>query len=267
LSLKEDIPFDTGRYIFIREGKPHGLTIVFKPEALMEVGVLQKITEIIARHGIPILHIYLSRPIEEKHFAIQIIINISDESILRDVLKEIEKIEFVGKVIVKKPLFDGLYVDTLFFPLMVGDQRSILLRKALYEPLFKGVVEAFGTGGAALLYHSGVLIGRNLFKNHKEIAASNDPDKIIQVSEAFASMVGLAKIKVLKYDIEKGTAIVIMRDSFECALYKNENSPRSNFMKGLLAGWFSELFKREVRAQELSCIAMGDEYCEIHVHP
>jgi hypothetical protein len=55
---------------------------------------------------------------------------------------------------------NGILFDNYFFPLVVGKRRAVIFRRRVYESLFKGVREKFGTAGEAMLYYQGYAIGQ-----------------------------------------------------------------------------------------------------------
>ena len=69
-------------------------------------------------------------------------------------------------------------------------------------------------------------------------------------------------MKVVDLYMELAKGKVIVYDSFECELFRGSDRPRSNLVRGMIAGWATELFKRKVSVKEVKCIAKDDPYCE-----
>jgi predicted hydrocarbon binding protein len=69
-------------------------------------------------------------------------------------------------------------------------------------------------------------------------------------------------------DLNKKTAEVDVTDSFEC-LYNKDKSrkPGGQFVRGVIAGWFTQLVGEKVDAIETKCIAKGDSICTYHIQP
>jgi len=257
--------FDLGQMVNIPGRTPIGLVIIFRPEALFKVGVLREILETISSEGFSILYFALSQPKPLTPLTSFFVIDATEK--LKDVqklAKKIKKCGDVAKVEVIEPLFDSLLINTYFDALYVAGERSVIFRKTLYQALIKIVREFFGTGGGALLYHMGTVIGRQAFESHKEIAGEY-LDRLIKISEALFKAFGFGKAEILEVDVKNGKARVRVWNSFECELFKQAGEPSSHFVRGIWSGWFQALFKREVRSVEVKCIAKGDEYCEFRI--
>ena len=65
--------------------------------------------------------------------------------------------------------------------------------------------------------------------------------------------------------MEKGEVAIKVYDSSECELFKGSKKCESHLIRGMLAGWFSQLFRKEVKVREVKCIAKGDSYCQFEV--
>jgi predicted hydrocarbon binding protein len=48
-------------------------------------------------------------------------------------------------------------------------------------------------------------------------------------------------------------------------MFKGSSEPQSHYIRGVLDGFFSSLFKVEMEAKETKCIAKGDPYCEFEI--
>jgi len=53
----------------------------------------------------------------------------------------------------------------------------------------------------------------------------------------------------------------------ECELGGRATRPFSHYVRGILAGYASEIFKQELFAMENRCLTLGDPYCEFEVKP
>ena len=66
-------------------------------------------------------------------------LDISDSRITpEEALELVKKQEFIREARLIKPSTEGFICDDYFFPLTVGNERSIIFRKTVYEALFKG---------------------------------------------------------------------------------------------------------------------------------
>ena len=257
--------FDIGQIINLENRIPVGIIVTFKPEALFKVGVLKSFLEIIAEKGFPLLYLTLATPKVSEPILCFLVIDATDRTdAVMSLVSKLKNHQDVQNVEILKPLFDGYLVNTIFDFLTIADERSVIFRRTIYEAFLKTVREFFGTGGGALLYHIGSVIGRKAFENHIKITGG-EFKKLLTVSEALFKASGFGEAKIIEVDIKSKQGKVKIKNNFECELFKNANEPSSHFVRGLWAGWFEKLFGKEVKAIETKCIAKGDKYCEFEI--
>ncbi len=173
----------------------------------------------------------------------------------------LDRMKSVGEVKVIKPIAEGLTVDYVSYPPMLSGKRVLILRPPAYKALVKSIRQKLGEGYEAILYHIGFDLGRHYFKSHVDMAGG-DFSKIPEIGEKLFRFVGFGILKFVRIDPLTKYCHARVWDSFECRLYEKASRPRSQFVRGMLAGWVSELFQTSVEAIETRCIAMGDPYCE-----
>ena len=78
---------------------------------------------------------------------------------------------------------------------------------------------------------------------------------------------GLGKIQIRQLDFDKGTANVVISNSFEAIENGPEEEPNCMFTSGFLAGLFAEVLDRTVQAKEVRCCSQGQSECEFQVSP
>ena len=94
---------------------------------------------------------------------------------------------------------------------------------------------------------------------------------IINVNEAVnflairTALHGWAIVEIVELDDEKRNVTLRLFDNWECSMFKGSSEPRSHYIRGVLDGFFSSLFKVEMEAKETKCIAKGDPYCEFEI--
>jgi predicted hydrocarbon binding protein len=181
--------------------------------------------------------------------------------------EELKSLPFVLNVRFQVPL-NGLLVDAFHFPLRWGGQRAIMLRTDSMGAILSRINGMFGDGPAAkvVLYEMGEAAGRAIYKDlAARIGKDMIRDELSQVLALYASS-GWGLTELLHIDYNMRTALVRMRENFECVHYQGKSSmPRSSFVRGHLAGWFSELFRIRAEVTENRCVAKGDEFCDFAV--
>ncbi len=79
---------------------------------------------------------------------------------------------------------------------------------------------------------------------------------------------GWGVFKLVEVDFDRGVAVVNAFDNFECTLHRGEGGePYSQYVRGDLAGLFSEVFGSKVDAVETQCIVQGAPFCRFEIAP
>ena len=257
---------EIGGIVYLPGKRPIGFYIIFSVEALFEVGVLKKILTVFENYRRPIVNLHVSTTsIDEPPKAYIVVDMHGSEDKVGIIKREIQEINFVEKVEVFNPLFDGLLASLPAVILSMAGSRCIIFRKPVYEAFIKSVQNIFGLGGAAILYHLGIVLGRGSFRDHKKMAG-NDRRLLLSIVEHYFRVVGYGILEIKKIDENEGKATLRVYKNFECELHKGSNKPKSQYTRGILAGWFQEFFGRKnLKILETRCIARGDPYCEYEI--
>lgn len=265
--VSNETEIDIGRFVYLPNRDLVAIAIFFKREAIQKVGILHYITSIFVKYNIPIIHLIFSRPSLNKYGKALFFIDVTEKrKIPKELLQEITKSKYVKKVKVIKPILKGLLSDNFFFPVSIGGYRAIILRKPIYEALIKEWQKTYGDTASVFLYHLGYLMGLKAFDDHVKILGDVNHNKLILLNEVLFRDAGFGILKI-HVDFKNNSAKVKIYNSFECELFKNEkrNKTASNFVRGMLAGWFTRFFNKEVKALEVKCVARGEPYCEIEI--
>jgi predicted hydrocarbon binding protein len=257
-------PLDLGRIVVLNAGqKWYGLVL----ETSFEKSVVRRLGEIAENAGIIIRFIQVSMAEPSEKLAKTIaFLDFSETSINpEEALRLVRKQPFVKNAHLITPNSVGILYDDHFFPLVVGGRRAVIFRGRVYDSLFKGIREKFGTAGEAMLYYQGFAIGQRTCQAHKEDIGSEDPKELVGLAKAYFRTVGWGMMDVVKMSLEAGEAQIRIYQSFECETGKGSETPYGHFIRGILAGFFTEIFQREAKAVETKCIATGDPYCEYTV--
>ena len=165
------------------------------------------------------------------------------------------------------PTPSGFVSDNFFFPLKVANERVIIFRKPLYEALFSGIREEFGSAGEVFLYYMGLESGSKVFEDYRKISGSTDFGTLSSMACAFAFNMGWGVFKLQELNLKKKTLKIRIYDNFECASGKGTGKPYSHFLRGVAAGLYLHFFKRTGTVEETKCIAQGDSFCEFLIKP
>lgn len=134
----------------------------------------------------------------------------------------------------------------------VGD--PIVGREQLASSLRK-MRELFGPGGDMMVYQMGLDAGRR---------SPLVPAKDYQVFSELFSDNDWGEIQSVDTDKALTSITVVLRSGFECEGQKSP-APNSQFVRGHLAGTFTQILGEEATCDEVRCIATGDDVCEFIV--
>ncbi|MEM3626988.1 MAG: 4-vinyl reductase [Candidatus Bathyarchaeia archaeon] len=255
--------FDVGRIIVTQGRKVCGFAL----EADYEIGVLRQLAELADAYRVRILYIQFSMPKPDDKTAKAItFLDFSDSKLSPEEAEKIlKKQKFVRLIELIKPLHNKFVSDDYFFPLVMGGSRALIFRKEIYEEIFKGVRNRFGTAGEAFLYYVGFETGKQAYLNYVQLAGTEEPKALITTAKAVNMTLGWSILKDAKINEESKTATVILSENFECDLARGYGKPYSQFYRGAIAGIFTQYFKEEMKVEETKCIARGDPHCQFEI--
>lgn len=161
--------------------------------------------------------------------------------------------------------FEGIAFDTEHFPLMTCNERAIVLPQHIFEGIVSGVRSRMGSGGDAVLYHVGYMSGCEVSRHYIEKLNLRDALKLFKFLKLIMMSLGWGIVEDYDVNIKDSTARLRVRGLWECSLYGGLRDPQSHFFRGFLAGFSSTIFSVEMKAKEVKCIGMGDNYCEFIV--
>ncbi|MEM2585026.1 MAG: V4R domain-containing protein, partial [Thermoproteota archaeon] len=203
--------------------------------------------------------------IEKNEISMGFFIDISHlkESVPEKIAEEFKKIEGVLEVRFSQRMFKDLIIDELFFPLMVGGERSFTIRVESFGVLLKRLYEKFGTGAAVILYEMGMSLGESkvesVIKKYKV-----DKHTALKIILAERAAKGWCIAEAEESDSRR--AIIVVRELFECLPFKDkQEKPVSQLFRGYLAGVFQKLYGKSFTVSEVECIAKGDSVCKFLV--
>jgi hypothetical protein len=137
-------PLDLGRMVILNAGqKWYGLVL----ETSFEKSVVRRLARIAENAGILMRFIQVSMAEPSEKLAKTIVfLDFSNVSITpEEVLRLIRKQPFVKNAYLITPNPVRILYDNHFFPLVISGMRAVILRRKVYENLFNGIRERFGT--------------------------------------------------------------------------------------------------------------------------
>ena len=230
-------------------------------------GAIAEVANLLFSSGISILHGFHTAYPNGKEAIWGFFADLKNSNMkVENVIKEIEKLDVVLEVKFSKPIIDGLIIDELHFPIMVLDERSIVMKVKTFAGCFKRLYEKFGSGAGFILYEMGKAAGEEKARSEWDKLDKLTALKVI-LAERAAKGWGMPKIE--KFDEEKAEAVIVVQELFECIPFRGRSrEAKSQFFRGYLAGVFSQLFGKPILVTESECVAKRDQNCKfiIQIH-
>ncbi len=153
-------------------------------------------------------------------------------------------------------------IELIDIPLTQGEARLVSFTLAEMHHLL-GMLRELGTGGEAIMYHMGFRAGAALAD--KLVSCYETGRQALEYLLLYYESLGRGRFKIREYE-EGVKCRVEARELIECVGVVSDK-PTSHMFRGLLAGFLSKLWGRDVKVVETTCIAMGDPYCEFLAQP
>lgn len=172
-------PFDIGRFLVVPGRKFHLAMI----RAKVRIGVIEKLASITRKYGVKIVYLSYSMQREYgKPIKAIIFLDMTDATISAEELaKEVEKLEFVEEVKEVKPEVEGFILDTLSFPLVIGEDRVIIFRGQGIKGIICGLRERLGSAAEAIQYFLGFEAGLEFGKSHIKLGKALGIEKASEI--------------------------------------------------------------------------------------
>lgn len=260
--------FDVGHFMAV----PGRKVIAAVVKARVRRGLLAEVARRVNDANMTILYLSSSTPRDEGPVKTLAFLDITDSEVTPDSLaRQLEAHEAVDEVRVIEPVIEGFVADTDSCCLRVAGERSIILREAALDGLLLGMRERFGSGGKVIQYNTGFDVGLKISKQAKataeKLGASPDPSTCRRIDAAAFQSLGYGAFEITESSDNPPHAHVRIRYCFECMLGGEAKEPFSHFVRGILAGVFTETTGTQMTAQEVACIAKGDPHCEFEITP
>jgi predicted hydrocarbon binding protein len=228
-------------------------------------GELVRVAQPFARHAVNILSGFHNTNTSQWTFFTDFT---ESDTTPAEIVRELEELAQPCKVAFKDAA-NGVLIDSLNFPLMWGRHRVMIIRAEIMSATISCLWELFGKDSpvaAVILHHMGEAGGRVTAALAQEMG-SEVSECIPSILDLYSSA-GWGVLNALNVDTTQGTVEVRAIDNFECLAHRGEGGVGySHFLRGHLAGLFSELFSKRVEAVETNCIVQAAPHCTFNIAP
>ena len=228
-------------------------------------GEIRAVADILERHKVNIL----SGSHESARWSFFVDLSQSDASTAQ-LVQELKALPDIQTVQSQDGL-NGVIVDALHHPLMMGKNRAVLFRLDTIGSVFSRPREIFGAEGPlgkVLLHQMGRAGGQSSLKAFSEtMGRDRIREQLPNIMNMYAAG-GWGIFKLMEVDFDRGVAVVQAFENFECATHRGKGGePYSQYVRGDLAGLFSEVFDKKVDAVETQCVVQGAPFCRFEIAP
>lgn len=174
--------------------------------------------------------------------------------------KHIFEIEFAHKA-------GNVYYSSYLFPLTLNGHRVVLFGPANMNGLIFGLRKTLGLSMAnTLLYHLGHNIGVSTYEYYFK-PRNYKPDDIFSVLKLLdAILISYGWGRMRRYQTVKNKLIIDIENLWECDIQKSRgDSQGSYYFKGVLTGFFENLYDEKIEIKETKCISKGDDICRFEI--
>lgn len=257
--------------LFAIDFKPTAKLAQFSIEMRNVVGALQEQTDSVGKHGVNILSGFHDAPLSAETGVWSFFADFTKADIEPEALAtELSSHRSVLKVHCKRSE-DGFITDTMHFPVEVGKERAIIVRASILVSILERIKAIFGPesrSAQVILHQIGEAGAQRVFESVRTMTGPDFIKNNVARALSLFTAVGWGIIDVKTVNLEGKTAEVHVEAGFESADSRNTSSTaRCHFIRGLLTGWFSQLFERKIGVTETQCIAKGDPACVFLVKP
>lgn len=257
--------------LFAIDFKPTAKLAQFSIEMRNMAGAMQEQTDSVGKHGVNILSGFHDVPPLAERGVWSFFADFTKADIEPEALAtELRSLRSVLKVRCRSS-DDGFITDTMHFPILLGNERAIIVRASILVSIVNRIKSIFGPEGSSaqvILHQIGEAGAQRVFESVKALTGVDFIRKNVARALNLFTAVGWGILHLEAVDLDTKTAEIHIKDGFECADSRNTSSaPQCHFIRGLITGWFSQLFETKIEVTETQCIAKGDPVCIFRVQP
>jgi len=148
--------------------------------------------------------------------------------------------------------------------LFYKEVRYLLIRPETLAAFQKAIEKELGGKANEILFESGFAGGVLSSKKYQEVFSLSD-EEIIRFMMNMGSQIGWGRFELEKFDLNRKNLIVKVFHSPFAEAYGTSSSGVCHFIRGVMAGMASTVFKKNAISKELSCLSKGDLFCRFEI--
>jgi predicted hydrocarbon binding protein len=161
-------------------------------------------------------------------------------------------------------ILKGLQFNSEKGGLFYNEVRYLLIRPETLITFQKAIEKELGEGASQILFQSGFQGGTLSSKRYREVFGLSD-EEIIRFMIEMGPQIGWGRFELEKFDPSERILVVKVYHSPFAEAHGPSTTPVCHFIRGVLGGMASVVFRREAVAQESTCLSRGDRYCRFEI--
>jgi len=158
--------------------------------------------------------------------------------------------------------------DLYFTPekggLFYKEVRYLLVRPDVLITFQKEVEKELGEKAGRILFLSGFQGGSLSSKKYREVFHLSD-EEIVRFMTEMGPQIGWGRFELEKFDSDKKALSIRVYHSPFAEAYGVSTKPVCHFIRGVLSGMATAVFKEECEITETLCLAKGNPFCKFEV--
>ncbi len=230
-------------------------------------GALERVSSILADANVNIEHGVHSISMNGKYGYWIFLADFSKARIgIEDILRRIKALDDVEEADFGIKWIENVGIPPFNVRVTFTGHKVVLWRSIWYACFFNAILERFGCGGAAFMYHVGKEAGKLVAEWWIKVASKEkDPGVLLDLALNLWKILGwISEYKIMKVDSKKFEFIVRLYDLYSCEPFRcKKEEAMGHFARGMLTGYLEGIINKPLTSIERKCIAKGDSYCEI----
>ena len=124
------------------------------------------------------------------------------------------------------------------------------------------LIKEFHTGSVLILQSIGKTIGS---QSAKSLIDDPNADDTIRSIFSSVSKWGFGRYELLEFSPKRSIRFRLLSNIGRRVEQEESELYKDHFLIGFYGGYFSSFFRRDVTCKEISCMNIGDDYCEFEI--
>jgi len=177
-----------------------------------------------------------------------------------DLRRLISGVEGVRDVVVSRANLGDMVVDVHHGIQLLGPDAVVEMRAGWLRTIFREAYKRWGDDGRRMVEFLGTYGGRRSYSEWRRRFGLEGRELAEAALSVMVVLGWIERGEIVELDPERASARVKAWNSFESG--EPSDVPICHFLRGVLVGFFSEMFGEACFGREVACMAKGDPYCE-----